>query len=111
MVGTSGASGERLAVDTASARSRPAAACGRRPDVEPNDTLNWPARKSATIAEAPRYGKGTVSNPASSRKYSMTRCEDVPLPPCAYAIGPSFLAQATNSATLLTGTEGCTNNV
>src|ERR1700730_11788945 len=67
-VGTSGASGERCAVETASARSRPAAACGSSPDVEPNATLNWPARKSATIAAAPRYGTGTVSNPASIRK-------------------------------------------
>ena len=50
-------------------------------EVEPNDTLNWPAMKSEIIEAAPRYGTGDVSKPASRRKYSITRCDEVPLPP------------------------------
>src|SRR5262249_30389470 len=83
MVGSSGASGERVPVDTASPFNRPARTCGSTPAEPTNPNLIWPAARSIPNCVLPRYGTCMASKPAMRRKYSMHRWPGVPGPPWA----------------------------
>jgi mono/diheme cytochrome c family protein len=55
-VGRSGSASERVAVVTASPRSRPALICSTDERVLQNMTCTWPLIKSVTAGVSPRYG-------------------------------------------------------
>ena len=56
----------------------------------------------------PWYGTCTIFTPARRLKSSIAKCEIVPLPDEEWLSLPGLsFAYLTNSATLLTGSEGC----
>src|SRR5947208_12805570 len=109
MVGTSGNDGERAFPVTASARSLPSRICGTTGGMELNTTGTWPATAAATAGPAPLYGTCTTSSPTERPNCAPTRCVTDPVPPELKVSRESrALAKATNSATVLAGTDGLT---
>src|SRR6185369_13479363 len=104
MVGTSGIAGDRLAVVTASARTRPDFTCGTAVAIWSNNISIWPPITSVMAAALPLYGTCLMSALVVSLNNSHARCCEVPLPPEPQLKRPGFaLACATSSATFLAG--------
>src|SRR3954469_186284 len=80
-VGTSGATSERLRLDTPSARSLPDFTCGYTPVVTAKIESTWPATTSTIDWPVPLYGMCLMSTPEAARKYAYERWLGEPLPP------------------------------
>src|ERR1044072_5627243 len=110
-VGISGASDERLAVDTARPFSVPARTCGRPVIIESIISGTLPATRSFSAGAEPRYGTCTMSMPAAFLIISIIRCGATPVPWLANEIAPGFaLAAAITSATEFTPSLGCASS-
>jgi len=79
-VGTSGSAGERLAPATASARSVPAATCGRAVAIGAIATWISLVMRAGKIPASPLYGIGCISMPAAVLNISIVRCSGLPTP-------------------------------
>ena len=110
MVGTSGASGERFALDMPSARSLPALTCGRPVAVSVIIMWIWPPMRSVTASVLLLYGtcSSLMSAICCSSSPAM-RLDELPLPKL-YLPG-SFFASAMNSATVFAGKVGATTMI
>jgi hypothetical protein len=102
IVGTSGASGERLGLVTASARSAPDFTCGSEVVIVSNIIVTWPPRRSLSAGALPLYGTWTMSTLAVVFRSSPDRCAPAPAPPEANWSCPGLaFAAAISSCTLL----------
>src|SRR6185295_18685118 len=80
MVGRSGTDGDRLALDTANARSRPARTCGMVEIALAEVTETRPATRSRMLGAVPLYGICTNCRPAIRLSSSIARCCPLPEP-------------------------------
>src|SRR5581483_518218 len=79
-VGTSGASGVRSGLVTASATRRPARTYASDDAIEPNTICASPASTALAAGPAPLYGMWTMSMPATFLNSSVVRCRFAPVP-------------------------------
>src|SRR5207253_8074722 len=89
-VGTSGATDERLAVVTASARSLPAFASGHAVVILSKVIATRPPTTSCSAGGLPLYGMCCMSTPAIALNSSPDKCCEVPLPLEAKLYLPGF---------------------
>src|SRR5258708_32129910 len=109
MLGVSGSAGERLLVETASARNFPSLTSGTAGGTEPKEIGVWPASAEPIAGPPPLKGTCTRSRPSDRRNNAPTRCGGVPVPGDAKLYLPgSALMSATNSPTGCTGSAGLT---
>src|SRR6185437_8932278 len=114
IVGRSGASFERAAVVTASARSFPAFTWLTALARLSNISCVSPASSACIAGAAPLYGTCTMSTPASTLNSSPARWPALPmlpepndnLPGCAFAYAINSLTECTGSEGLTTSTFG-----
>ena len=114
IVGSSGASGERCAVVTASARNLPALTWGMAFARLSNMSCVSPASNACSAGAPPLYGMCTMSTRASVLNNSPARCPALPLlpdpndnvPGCAFAYATSSGTELTGSVGLSTSTLG-----
>src|SRR5450759_1652530 len=85
-VGTSGSSGERFAVVTASARNLPALMWAIDDGKLSNVTCTWPPSRSVSIGAEPLYGICVIFRPVIILNNSPDRWIEVPLPEDAMLI-------------------------
>src|SRR6185295_4919269 len=103
-VGRSGAEGDRFALDTASARSRPERTCGSVEIALAEVTETRPATRSRMLGAVPLYGTCTSCIPVMRFRSSIARCCPLPLPEEEKRIWLGRgLANAISSFTLFTG--------
>ena len=79
--GRSGTSGERWAVVTASARTRPALMWPIAGGRLPMNIATCPPITSVSAGVAPLYGMCAMSTPAIDLNSSAVKCAELPLPP------------------------------
>src|SRR5690349_9674509 len=109
MLGTSGSTGDRWVLITASARSLPTLICGTVGGSELNNTGVCPPIAEPTAGPAPLNGTCTRSRPNESRNCSPTRCGGVPTPGEAklYLPGCALISE-TSSWTEVAAIDGWT---
>src|SRR5215475_11666129 len=111
MLGTSGSTGDRDLLVTASARSLPSLICGAAGGSELNTIGVCPASVEATAWPALLNGTCWRSSPSDRRKCSPIRCGGVPVPGDAKLyLAPPDLISATRSLTVWTASDGCTDS-
>src|SRR5204862_2215687 len=107
--GASGATAERFAVVTASARSVPPLASGHAVVMLSNVIATWPPTTSCSAGGLPLYGMSRMSTPAMLLKSSPDKCCDVPLPLDANEYLPGLAFNSViNSVTFCAGMSGLT---
>ncbi|MDT4873948.1 hypothetical protein FQZ97_1092200 [compost metagenome] len=89
-VGTSGSSGERLALVMARARSLPALICGMAVLMFMKDDSTWLPSRSLITGPPPLYGTCTPLVPVCCQKSSAVRWSLLPLPEEAKVILPGL---------------------
>jgi hypothetical protein len=82
-VGNCGRLASRCGLETASARMRPLFTNGSTAGAPVKIACTWPAIRSVTAGEVPRYGTCTMNVCVRSFRYSIARCAALPLPPDA----------------------------
>ena len=106
-VGTSGASGVRSLVVTASGLMRPAFTSGREESIGSASRWMLPAARSASAGPPPRYATTSRATPVRIFRSSTQRCPAEPRPVVAkLKRSGSFLARAKNSPRVRAGTAG-----
>ena len=79
-MGTSGSSGERVAVPTARATSLPSLTCGNAATIGAKNQSMRPASVSVKASGVPLNGTCTAEKPATERKISAFMCVALPVP-------------------------------
>jgi len=80
-------------------------ACGHEVVAASIDATTCPDRRSVSIGAEPLYGTWIALVPVFSRKSSIPRCSDEPVPDEPYGTLPGWaFSQATNSAIDFAGT-------
>src|SRR5678815_5086598 len=111
MVGTSGSIDERFAVVTASTLTLPLFMKGCADNTGTNAMSTSPDSTAVVAGPPPLYGTCVTATPAYCFSISIDRWLVVPMPlDDALNCPARFLASATSSGTLLTGTLGCTTS-
>src|SRR6516225_7684223 len=84
--------------------------CGSDEGVASNITCTWPAKRSVSAGDEPRYGTWTISTPAIILNSSPTTWCVEPLPADAMLILPGVaLGVGVNSGQVLGGPDGFTS--
>ena len=110
-VGTSGSSGERCGVVTATGRSRPALICPMADEVVSNIISTWPPIRSTCAWLEPSYGTCTSFVPVALAKASAAMFCVLPVAAVALRSGAGALRiSASSSWTVRAGTFGASTS-